>query len=132
MYLQFDQDTAEKRKAFIAEYNKGIKAAKSIVIGGAGPVGVEVAADIKLRFKEKEVSLVHSTAGVLEAMPTQYSALAAQFLQKSGVHLILNTKVVDFTGREVSLSNGNKIPCDLYIPSFSGKPNTSFANTGIP
>ena len=91
---------------------------------------MEVAADIKLRYKEKEVSLVFATAGVLETMPSEYSALAAQFLQKSGVQLIANTKAVDFTGREVALSNGRKIPCDLYIPSFSGKPNTSFIKTG--
>ena len=91
-----------------------------------------MAADIKLRYKEKDVSLVYSTAGVLEAMPNQYSALAEQFLQRSGVRLIPKTKVVDTNGREVTLSDGRKIPCDLYIPSFSGKPNTPFVKPGTP
>lgn len=47
------QPTMLQRKAAILEVHRQIRSAKSIVISGAGPVGVEAAADIKLRHKDK-------------------------------------------------------------------------------
>lgn len=48
------QTTMDARKAAISAFNAEIRHANSIVISGGGPVGSEVAADIKLRFKSKK------------------------------------------------------------------------------
>lgn len=48
------QRTMDARKAAINEIHRSIRNANNIVLGGSGPVGVEAAADIKLRFKDKK------------------------------------------------------------------------------
>lgn len=40
--------------------NEQIKAAKNIVIVGGGPVGVEMAAEVKEHFPDKQVTIVTS------------------------------------------------------------------------
>ena len=46
-----------------------IRAAKTIVIAGGGPLGTETASDIKLRYKDKRVVLVHSRNKVRQPCP---------------------------------------------------------------
>ena len=46
--------TMEERKATINKLYNDIVRSNHIVISGGGPVGSEVAADIKLRFKDKK------------------------------------------------------------------------------
>jgi pyruvate/2-oxoglutarate dehydrogenase complex dihydrolipoamide dehydrogenase (E3) component len=46
--------TIEARKATIAAFHEKIVNAKSIVVSGGGPVGVETTADIILRFPTKK------------------------------------------------------------------------------
>jgi NADH dehydrogenase FAD-containing subunit len=43
------ETTVEARKAVIAAINKKISSASTIVIAGGGPIGSEIAADIKIR-----------------------------------------------------------------------------------
>jgi NADH dehydrogenase FAD-containing subunit len=107
-----------------------VKAAKHIVIAGGGPVGTEAAADIKLRFKDKSVTLVDPNPSVLIAMSAQFQPIAKQMLETAGVMLELNSRVSDVLSNEVVLSSGKKLPCDLYITSFAGKPNTAFVDAG--
>lgn len=46
--------TIEERKATISKYYTKLLSSQHIVISGGGPVGVETAADIKLRHKDKQ------------------------------------------------------------------------------
>ena len=48
-----DQPTTDSRKYFISHLCEKIRRAKTVVIAGGGPVGCEVAADLKLRHKNK-------------------------------------------------------------------------------
>lgn len=48
------QRTKAARKAAVTAIHEQIVRAKTVVIGGSGPIGVEVAADIKLRYKDKK------------------------------------------------------------------------------
>lgn len=53
-YPELGDTTAAARKASIAKVHADITRATSIVISGGGPVGAELAADIKLRNKSKK------------------------------------------------------------------------------
>ena len=54
-YPNLSEETKEvDRKAAISSYHNKVKEANSIVIAGGGAIGVELAADIKLSFKEKK------------------------------------------------------------------------------
>ena len=50
------EPTREIRKANVAKIYNAMQAAKTLVIGGGGPLGVETASDIKLRNKDKKVT----------------------------------------------------------------------------
>jgi len=57
-WLSKDEETIEARKKFIAEMNGKILAARTIVVGGGGPVGVEFAGDVKANYPEKRSSSI--------------------------------------------------------------------------
>jgi NADH dehydrogenase FAD-containing subunit len=49
----------EKTKAVLHEYQEKVKKAKNIVVAGAGPTGVEAAAELAFEYKgKKQVTLV--------------------------------------------------------------------------
>ena len=48
------EKTLTDRSANVNKMFEDVKMAKSIVISGSGPIGVETAGDIKLRFKDKK------------------------------------------------------------------------------
>ena len=49
-----DHPTMQDRKKFILEMQSKISAANTIVIGGGGPLGTEIASDIKIRNPSKK------------------------------------------------------------------------------
>ncbi|KAL5321331.1 hypothetical protein ACEPPN_012146 [Leptodophora sp. 'Broadleaf-Isolate-01'] len=116
-----------------------IGSAKSIVIAGAGPTGVETAGEIAAHYSaEKDVTLIIGGKHALEAsnvLPS-ISQTVEKDLQKLGVKMIHNTKVdgalagaKDDGGTSqtiITLSNGTTIVADLYLPLFGVKLNTSF------
>lgn len=54
-YPNLSEETKEDgRKAAISSYHNKVKEAKTIVIAGGGAIGLELAADIKLSFKDKK------------------------------------------------------------------------------
>lgn len=120
----------EDRKAFISNFQSQIKQASTIVISGGGPIGVELAADIKIRNKEKKVVLVHPQKFVLDKMTAPFPSIATNTLKTQGVELILNDRVVSQVDDVVTLKSGDKITCDLYIPTNpTGGSNGSFLPT---
>ncbi|KAE9364424.1 putative apoptosis-inducing factor [Stipitochalara longipes BDJ] len=109
-----------------------IKKAKTIVLAGAGPTGVETAGELAFEYgKQKEIILLASGSTILESAIPSVSKTATQLLQNLHVEIRLNTKVdgtvqgVD--GRQtISLAGGKKLNADVYIPTFGVIPNSSY------
>ncbi|MFZ1379893.1 MAG: NAD(P)/FAD-dependent oxidoreductase [Saprospiraceae bacterium] len=93
-----------------------------IVIVGGGPTGVEIAgalAELKkhvlpkdypeLNLNEMDIHLVQSRARILDAMSDKSSLTALDNLANMGVKVHLNSRVLDITDNEVTLSSGDKI-----------------------
>ena len=118
--------TKEQRLATIQKKKAEIDAAKTIVISGGGPIGVEVAGDIIIRNKDKKVILIHSHDVVLEKMSRPLAQKATDRLKAIGCELILNERVSSSTEKTVTLKSGKIIDCDLYISSIREKPYSSF------
>ncbi|RYP13681.1 hypothetical protein DL765_006763 [Monosporascus sp. GIB2] len=119
-----------------------IDEAKSIVVAGAGPTGVEAAGEIAAAYgTTKEVTLINSSEHVLHAsnvLPSVAQSVERD-LRKLGVNVISNTKVIStrdadptenhgMSPRKTDLvrSNGKTIVVDCYLPLFGVVANTQF------
>jgi apoptosis-inducing factor 2 len=131
----------ETLDALHAIQNK-IETAKSILIAGGGPTGVETAGELAAAYgMEKQITLAISEEHVLQAsqaLPSVVQALERN-LQKLGVKLLRNAKVesakpqnakdqekAEAPQTNVRLHNGQTLTTDLYLPLFGIKLNTSF------
>ena len=98
-----ENTTTTRLQAIINAHNKIIQA-KSIVIAGGGPVGTEIAADIKLRFKDKRVILVHSHAVVLNSNNWGLPEIATKTLISMGIEYAGNDKVREYNASTNTVS----------------------------
>jgi apoptosis-inducing factor 2 len=120
---------------FFADQQESIKTARKIVVVGGGAAGVEVTADIKSKYPEKDVCLVHSRDRLLNSFEVGLHTKAKVALEELGVKLHLGVRVInglDLDGpSEMTLQDGQMLACDLLVsipslplfPSPSSNPN---------
>lgn len=127
-----DQTTTESRRTFVQGFQQQVQAAKSIVIAGAGPIGVEMAADIKLRNPSISVTIVNPSGKTLSEMPVDMQKAAEAQLAKIGVQSVVDAVTSDtsITNGQITLKSGAKLACDLFIPAFNGGPHSDFLEVG--
>ncbi|KAF2178686.1 FAD/NAD(P)-binding domain-containing protein [Zopfia rhizophila CBS 207.26] len=128
-------------------FQKILPSAKSVVIGGAGPVGVETAGEIAEFLNGKpglfasapknpkaKVTLISAENKMLPVLREAISKTAEKYLKRLGAEVVYNTKVVSTsTASEgegaktiVQLSDGKTIEADIYIDATGVRPNTSY------
>ncbi|GIJ86506.1 hypothetical protein Asppvi_005395 [Aspergillus pseudoviridinutans] len=111
-----------------------IARAKTVVIGGAGAVGVEFAGELAEAFKGRkiDIALVSSTWHVLPALKKAGSERAEEILAQKGVKLVRGRKVLrstqDLTSRKwkIDLDDGQTMGADVYISTTGVFPNNKF------
>lgn len=109
----------------------------NIVIVGAGPTGVELAgafAEMKQNILPKDypnkdfsnlrIILVEGSAHTLNSMSEPSKIASETYLRNLGVELQFQTFVKDYDGNEVTLSNGQMIPCKNLIWAAGVSGNT--------
>lgn len=107
-----------------------VKAAKSVVVAGAGATGVELAAELGFEYgRDKEVTLLCSTPQILGG--DSIAGNARSELDKLGVKIRTGTKVkgtreVEGGKTEVELEGGETIVVDLYLPAMGLVPNSEY------
>ncbi|KAF6808242.1 amid-like mitochondrial oxidoreductase [Colletotrichum sojae] len=147
--LGLNRDSDALRQSWGA-FRKALPQAKSIVIAGGGPAGVETAGELGEylngrpgwfgRSPEKpKVSITLVTFGpeLLPALRPSIARKAEGYLAELGVTVLKNTRVEsvspagagvkDVAARaKLSLSDGQVLEADLYIPATGMRPNTGF------
>ncbi len=125
------------RNSILTDYEKALSTMDydsrqgliDIVIVGGGPTGVELAGALaemrkyvlpkdypELNVEEEiDIVLVQSGGTLLKGMSERASAKSLKYLQKMGVEVLLNTKVVDFDGSCATTDQGRKIRCRKLI-----------------
>jgi len=114
----------------LAKAYEVLKAAKRVVIVGAGFVGIEYADDLSKGGRE-----VHVVEVLDEALPLafdrEFGEIARRALEARGVRFHLRASVKEIRGRgrveSVVLSTGEEIPADAVLISVGVTPNTEIA-----
>ena len=105
-----------------------LKEASSALILGAGPVGVELAAEIVDHFKEgrsrKSVTLVDMATTLVPVFPKGTADYAEQWLKDHGVNLVLGQLLESWDDHGCTLKNGKIIRADIVYVCFGDKPNS--------
>jgi NADH dehydrogenase FAD-containing subunit len=109
--------------------------AKTVLIAGAGPVGVETAGQIASAFPSAQITLLSGAHRVLPQTLPATSARAQSYLESiSKVEVINNVRVTGTDTKElgptrVMLDNGEVKSVDLYIDATGGTPNSGYLPT---
>lgn len=138
-----------------AEFRESLAAARTIVIAGGGPSGIETAGELgeylngragwfssKLENPKVKITVVTSAAQILPVLRTSIATKAEALLAQVGVTVVKNTRVAgvlpEGAGTEsvgskatVTLEDGTKLEADLYIPAVGTQPNTSFVDKSL-
>jgi NADH dehydrogenase FAD-containing subunit len=114
-----------------------LKDANSVIIGGAGPVGVEFAGELAEAFaahkkQNTQITIVSATEMVLPGIKPAGQARAQKFLTSLGVKIIAGAKVLqsaeDAATKKwtVTLSTGETLTADAYVSAIGVLPNNDF------
>ncbi|KAM5350746.1 hypothetical protein ACJ41O_007251 [Fusarium nematophilum] len=108
-----------------------VMSAESIVIAGAGPTGVETAAELASTYGlAKTITLLVPSYNPLSGLLPEVGKTAGSELEKLGVKILRRSRVtsVEYAGEQytVKLSSGVAVVADLYLPLFGMKPNSGF------
>ena len=108
-----------------------VDAAQSIIVGGGGPTGVEVAAELGAAYgTAKSITIVLGGPRPLPTLMESVSSSAEAQLKALHVNIIRNAKVISSTEKngktQVILDTEEKLTADLYLPTIGVKKSTSF------
>lgn len=94
----------------------------SVVVVGGGPTGVELSGTLSemkthilpkdypdLDFQSMQITLVESGGELLGPMSKNAQEKSKEYLERLGVTVLLNARVVDFDGHYVYLKDGSKL-----------------------
>ena len=147
--LGLNRDNEFLRKNWTA-FRKVLPTAKSIVIVGGGPAGIETAGELgeflnghagwfssKIANPKVSITVVTADSKILPALRPAIAEKAEEYLAKVGVTIVKNARVKtvepDGAGTDnvttkatLTLKDGKTIDADLYIPATGTRPNTGF------
>lgn len=133
--------THEEITALIKETQEKVKAAKHIVVAGAGATGVETAAELGFEYgnpknadDKKEIILLSADKDILNCDSIAGNVTAE--LKKLNVTIRNNARVTSANNlpdgkTEIVLENGEKVVTDLYLPTMGMTPNTEFLPSAL-
>ncbi|KAL6500075.1 hypothetical protein OROGR_027985 [Orobanche gracilis] len=113
--------TIAERQAHYQSEQEKIKSAKSILIVGGGPTGVELAAEIAIDFPDKKVTLVHRGSRLLGFIGEKAGKKALDWLVSKNVEVILGQSIVNLNspssvgGGTYETSGGETVIADCHF-----------------
>jgi NADH dehydrogenase FAD-containing subunit len=137
-------------------FRKALPTAKSIVVVGGGPAGVETAGELgeylngragwfssKLANPKVPITVVAAGSEILPVLRPTIAKKAEAYLAKVGVTVLKNARVQTVVpqgaGTEgaltskatLTLADGKTLEADLYIPATGTRPNTTFIDEAL-
>lgn len=115
---------ARRIKEYIVDLFEDNRPDPSVVVVGGGPTGVEAVAEVQEYFDtlrklfhrtDGEAHLIHAGDTLLPQFHADLGRKARGILEKRGVDVVLNAKVLSVDAHGVSLSGGRTIPARLVV-----------------
>ena len=125
----------EESRTAMGELQESLKEAKTILIAGGGPVGVESAGEISSLYfgKGKEITLYSGAKEdqrVLQKLSPGVSKEAERKLESYGVKVVHGIRITSTSPSgnrtKISFSNGTESTVDVFINAMGGTTNSSF------
>jgi len=122
---------AQRFKSWQREAER-LRDAASIAVIGGGPVGVELAAEVAVRYPQKRIALVDSSTSLCSPFAHEKSSSYVEgWLKKRGVELILGEKCEPGgQGGGLMLSNGKRVEADVVYKCVGMRPDTGLLENG--
>ena len=117
------EPTLAERQAMWNESSSKCAAASTVIIIGAGPVGVELAGEILTLYPEKKVTLVSNT--LLPGFDDYASDYARAWLQKRGAELVQGDRIEQTFPNSLILKSGRELKADVVYKCVGYVPNTA-------
>lgn len=139
--MNFDCRTDEEVRAHLAEWRKKFSVAKHVVIVGGGPLGIELAGEIRHYHPTTALTMIHALPSLVNpTYPDKLRNALTTKVESSGVRVILNDRVLDLPAQglaalgeqhllQLKTENGIILEADLVIPAFGPTPNTTLLRT---
>lgn len=131
--VPFKSSGFEDISTTIKEAQDAIRYARSVIVGGGGPLGIEVAAElVEVPGVKKEVTLISATDLLLPGVKGSVRKKSESLLTGKGVTVIKSTMIEqverDLTSKKwtIRLSNGETMTADVYISATGVLPNNQF------
>lgn len=115
-----------KRSEDLIKFHEKLEKANKITIIGGGIVGVELAAEIIGKYKNKEICLIHSKDKLMERNNLKSSKYAEKFLRERKVKLLLNDEAKNTSGKIIYTLKNKKIKTDMIFLCVGITPNSDF------
>lgn len=124
----------ERLKQFEAEHEK-IKTAKTILIIGGGPTGVELAGEIKVDFPDKKVIIVHAGYRLIDFLGQKASQKTLDWLISKKVEVHLNERIdlesLSESNTTYTTSSGMTISADCHFVCVGNRVASSWLQESV-
>lgn len=125
-------DSLEQRMEQVRKASAAIAAANTVVVNGAGLIGLEMVGDIRAKHPSKRVVLLSRDGTVIGGThpPEMQERVKAQLVKmnievkKGAVPKEFSDPVLE--AGSVDLDAGEKLAFDVFIPAYAQGPNTAF------
>ncbi|MAK60278.1 MAG: N-acyl homoserine lactone synthase [Ponticaulis sp.] len=120
-------DLIDDFRSHQAAAHAAVEAAQTIIVVGAGPVGVELAAEIKFAHPGKSISILAASDEVVPGIASKLSKALQQQIADMGINLQLGTPVAGMARTDAPFAGslrarGKTYEADLIVPAFGAKP----------
>ena len=99
---------------------------KSLVVLGAGPIGMEMAQ--AFRRLGSEVTVVSRTPGILARDDRELTSLLLEHLRGEGIRFLFGTEVTGVENGAVFTKSGERLHADALLAAIGRKPNIGSLN----
>lgn len=133
--LRADRGSQTDRITDFSATHDQLKSAKSVLIIGGGPIGVEIAGEIIESLPGIKITIAEMADRILAGTSAKAAKIAADFLTGHGVEILTGAKLTPDHGPDGPAiqgpgiargTDGGEIPYDAIIWCIGGRPNTGF------